>query len=329
MRIAFVWDWPSEFSQTMTWHDGLAAAVKILSERHELQFFTMGKRDETLIHDYFPINVRTADTLLYDVGKFKPDVILMWGDCTRPNAKPLADLGIPMALCFAGGDTNGPTQVYFDHFFVESAEYLERFEASGCSVSTAFGTNTELFKPIDGMQKHFDTIFPATFCEWKRHRLYREAVQGLRNVCAGFMYPDHERDCWEDTMKAGVLTLPHVSAETLRFLYAASKVCVVTSKGTGGSQRTVLEAMSMNIPVVVTEDCKGYEYVHDAANFSHVGWDVPPEPQRIRGTVDDIIKFQETAVFYKCHGRDYILSKWTETHYADALENGMLALLKK
>lgn len=326
MRIAFVHDWEPDLHQEMTWKDGLAAAVRILSQRHQLSFFTLGAQDMVLPHPYFPIGVcRNSEKLKNEVMLFDPDIILMWGDCTRPNAENMATLGKPMALCFAGGDPMGPTNRFFDHFFVESAVYAERFEVAGCSVSTAFGTNTELFAPLAGMRKQFDTIFPATFCEWKRHYLYREATQGLQNVCAGFMYPDHERDCWEDTMKAGILTLPHVSAETLRFLYASSKVCVIPSKASGGSQRTVLEAMSMNIPVVVTEDGKGAEYVRDSVNKGMcAGLLSPPDVDALRLAVTEALYDEDTK-----HGREYVLSRWSEVHYADALESGMLALLNK
>lgn len=324
MRIAFVHDWEPDFEQEMTWKDGLAAAIQILSQRHDLRFYTMGKETTVWKHPFFDIQVCCeSDVLKAAVVDFKPDVILHWADCTRPNAKPLAELGIPMALCFAGGDPTGPTMQYFDHFFVESQVYREQFEVAGVSVSTAFGTNTEVFKPVLEMSKYFDTIFPATYCEWKRHYLYREATKGLRNVCCGFMYGTHERDCWEDTMKAGVLTLPHVSADALNLLYAASKVCVVTSKSSGGSQRTVLEAMAAGVPVVVTSDCKGVEYVLDSFTKGDAGWVVEPTPEAIRLGIDLCLDSPKTG------GPEYIQRWWTENHYADALERGMLALINR
>lgn len=328
MRIAFVHDWEPDFQQEMTWHDGLAAALRILSQRHELRFYTMGAEGDDWHHDYFDIHVTQTPFLVEDIRQFKPDVILHWADCTRPNAGPLATLGIPMALCFAGGDPMGPTNQYFDHFFVESAVYKERFEAAGCSVSTAFGTNTELFQPVPGMVKQFDTIFPATYCEWKRHYLYREATKGLRNVTAGFMYPDHERDIWEECITDGILTLPHVSAETLRFLYAASRVCVIPSKASGGSQRTVLEAMAMNVPLVLTEDGKGVEYMREAKEMGFaVGELSSSDPHEIRERIDDLLRPAANGASYRSHGRAYVMSKWTETHYADALEAGLQSLL--
>jgi glycosyltransferase involved in cell wall biosynthesis len=326
MRIAFVHDWPPDLYQEMTWKDGLAAAVKILSQRHDLRFWTLGETACVLPHPYFPIHVVPhTDALVAEVRAYEPDVILHWGDLTRPNARPLLDLGVPQALCFAGGDTDGRNQDCFEHFFVESEVYRQRFEVSGCSVSTAFGTNTELFQPIPLMAKQFDVIFPATYCDWKRHTLFTEATRGLKAITSGFMYPVAERYCWEDTMKAGVLTLPHVGAETLQHLFAASKVCLITSRASGGSQRTVLEAMAMNIPVVVMEDSdKTREYVMDAQKLGFNVGGVAHKAQDdnwatgARNWIDAILGNDKDW-----NGRDYIMSKWSEHHYADAIERGL------
>lgn len=312
MKLSFVWDWPSYDPQTFTWQDGLAAAIKKLSQRHEVQILTcsMNGQDYTLYHPYFSIQVSTD--IRRDVALFKPNVILMWGDCTRPNAAPLSELNIPMALCFAGGQVDGPTYGYFDHFFVESQSYKERFEALGKSVSTAFGTNTDLFKPIPEQQKVFDACLPATYAGWKRHHLYAEATKGLRSVTAGYIVADEDPIIgW--VQKTGSLALPHVDPQVLRYLYAASKTCCITSFWTGGSQRTVLEAMAMNIPVIAMKDSdKTSEYVYECGQ----GLVVDPEPEKIRNA---ILQLRDTEV----NTRDYILDKWSEHKYAQSLEDGL------
>ncbi len=253
------------------------------------------------------------------VKAFNPDVILHWADATRPHAEPLKELGKPMALAFAGGNPFGPTWHLFDHIFVESQSYKMQYEnrGFGAQVSTAFGTNTRLFDPAHpmakGQAKIFDACFPATYCDWKRHKLFADAVRGMSVVTAGYMYPDHETYCWEAAQGAGALALPHVSAETLRAIYAASKSCVITSHWTGGSQRTVLEAMAMNLPMVVMSDSdKTSEYVIDCGE----GLVVPPDPAAIREAIQD-------AMRKDVHTREYVVGKWSENHYADALEAGL------
>lgn len=312
MRIAFVWDWPPEWYQAYTWKDGLAAALKELINRgHDIVVMCAGNEDSIVRHAYFDIHVVSdIPEFMQSNGKF--DVILHWADCTRPNARPLRELGIPMALCFAGGEPMGETLPFFDHVFVESKVYEEIYKQNDISVSVAFGTNTELYKPIE-QSKSFDTIFPATFAQWKRHDLYAAATQGLRSLAVGYMYDDHEQECWQECVRLGTTILPHVSAETLHYLYAASKVCVIPSLSSGGSQRTVLEAMAMNLPVVITDSDK-FDFAR-----GHGVFEAEPNPQDIRSIINMALESEVST-------RDYILENWSESSYADALEKGLLGI---
>lgn len=313
MKIAFIWDWEPEYYQTITWEDGLAAALKVLIDRgHNVTIICAGRYDETIKHSYFDIEV--TDNIKAYVGALKPDAILHWADTTRPNAAPTAELGIPMALCFAGGEANGGTAQYFQHIFVESEVYKPQFLRRGIPVSTAFGTNTELFKPTE-QTKAFDTIFPATFATWKRHELYAQATNGLRSLACGYMYTDHEQECWQVCLDNGVAILPHISAQALHYLYAASKVCVISSRSDGGSQRTVLEAMAMNIPLVVCDSDK-FDY---AEGLSFKAEPLIPE---IRKKIDEALESE-------CNTREYVLQNWSEYNYADALEKGLLSICQK
>ena len=306
MRIAFVHDWPFYAPQELTWKDGLAAAVKVLSQRHEVRFYVVGP-DAVIDHEYFPIHV--SSNIYRDVKEFNPDKIIMWADCTRDNAAPLAELGKPMALCFAGGSVDGPTNMYFDHFFVESRTYFDAFTVRGKSVSYAFGTNTDLFKPQPNQQKYFDTIFPATYAGWKRHHIFAEAIKGLNACSVGYIIPA-EKIFYDKCEAAGALALPHVSADVLVKLFAASHTCTITSYTNGGSQRTVLEAMAMNIPLVVCKDSeKTSEYVLEAGE----GKLVETNPNAIKEAIFEMRTKQVNT-------RDYIMSKWSHVHYADAMD---------
>lgn len=314
MKIAFVHDWEPNDYQEITWQDGLAAALQELMNRgHRVDVITCGQ-GKTIDHPYFDIRYwpRPAEV----VRSLRPDVILCWADMTRPNIEPLSKLGIPMAICFAGGEPITDKTPIFQHIFVESQVYKNRLEEAGYdNVSIAFGTNTELFKPLPGQPKLYDTIFPATFALWKRHRLYAPAVAGLRALACGYMYENHEQECWQDCLKNGVTILPHVSAETLRYLYATSKVCVIPSESAGGSQRTVLEAMAMNIPLVVTDSDK-FDYAKGYA------FEAEPTIESIRGTVKVLLDGERDV-----DSRDYVLKNWSEYTYADALEKGLQSII--
>lgn len=303
MRIAFVHDWEPDIQQMMDWKDGLSAALKVLSSTHEVALFTVA--NGPIPHEYHGV-INGTRNMMRSVAGFKPDVILYWGDMTRPNAAGLRSLAIPIACCFAGGDPLGDNVDLFDHIFVESQVYKDKLDEAGKSCSIAFGTNTELFRPMPAQPKLFDTIFPATFAAWKRHNLYAEVTEGLRSLAVGYMYEDHESECWEDCLKRGVMVMPHTSAETLRYLYAASKVCVVTSSSAGGSQRTVLEAMSMDMPLLVTDSDK-FDYIHGIEHYRG-----GTDPAVLRAIINKSLNRPVNT-------RQYILQNWSEVTYANSL----------
>lgn len=316
MKIACVWDWPPTFTQVATWQDGLAAALNELRIRgHEVQVFMPAKEkhDERVMDSPLHEIIVSGDVKLA-VQFYNPDVILCWADMTRQNALPLAELNIPMAICFSGGDIHGENRDLFDWIFVESGVYADQLDMAGkTNFSIAFGANTDLFTPLE-QAKIFDTIFPATFAAWKRHELYAKATSGLSSLAVGYMYSEHEQECWQECLRHGVTILPHVSAEALRYLYSASKVCVVPSRSDGGSQRTVLEAMAMNIPVVVTDS--------DKFDFGGHIYRAEPTVESIRGYVNALLDGQQTV-----NTRDYILARWSHKIYATELEAGLETIL--
>lgn len=320
LSIGFVWDWEPQNYQTFTWKDGLAAAMKELGERHDVVMYT--DCQYPIQHDwftFFPIDL---------VKDGNHDVLLHWADMTRPHAVDHAMLGVPMALLFAGGELFGENIDLFDHIFVESQVYLDRLLDKGKSASIAFGANTNLFKPVE-QPKLFDTIFPATFAAWKRHELYARATKGLRSIACGYMYDTHEQECWEVCLDNGVAVLPHVSADALHRLYAASKVCVIPSQSDGGSQRTVLEAMAMGLPVIVTDSDK-YSYGKDVRNgtapiVEDLLIRVAPNDIDIRQAIDEVLANEVYDLADL--SRRYVLDNWSHITYANAIEAKLLELV--
>ena len=323
-RIAFLWDWRNDPVQCMTWKDGLSRAMFILSKRYEVRMFTLGDRECVYSHEYHDFYQYIGDdrspseSVVKAIANYKPDVILCFGDMTRPNAKPLAKLGIPMALCFAGGNTQAENWLRFSHIFLENQEYKDRFDAQAdipCTI--AFGANTDLFTPLDGAVRTIDAFFPAVFADWKRHDLFTRATKGLVAICSGFTQPVSEQYCWKVPMESGVVVMHHTSPETVRMLMAQSKCVLITSKNVGGSQRTVLEALAMNTPVIVMSDnLKCCEYLKDVGCED---WIVDPEPDKIRAKILEV---------QPRNTRDKMMEKWSAEAYADNVESGIIKLLE-
>lgn len=315
MKLAFLLDWEMhEGSQLATAEDGMWEAIRLISLEWEVKVYVLGKTG-VFPHKYYPIYTEpTSEEMAKRIVDDAPDAILVWGDFTRPTIPHLIASGIPVALAFTGGIGLGtPPNVKL--FFVESASYYAWMKSRGLNVMTAFGVNDRLFKPIK-QPKIFDAIFPATFADWKRHGIFANAVKGLRSFCFGYMYHDHEVHCWQYPQSKDVMIAPHLSHEATAYVMNAAKCVVVTSNTHGGSQRTVLEAMACDIPVIVMSDSdKTTEYVLE----SGAGVIVEPDENKIRAVIDNLPELKS--------GREYIESRWSSRHYADSLKEGILSIV--
>lgn len=304
MKVNFLWDWKPNYWQSYTWQDGLAAALVELRNRgHEVRVYA--DTDQVIPN---PLNtIEPIETM----DKNWCDVFLHWADMTRPNAEVNFETGKPMAICFAGGEVITAQTELFNHIFVESKVYYDKLKESDYPVSIAFGTNTDLFKPVQ-QNIMFDAIFPATFAAWKRHDLFAKATAGYRALAVGYMYDTHEQECWQVCLDNGCMVIPHVSAEVLHRLYAASRSVLITSKSEGGSQRTVLEALAMNIPCFVTDSNK-FDYDMTIR--------LKPDIEEIRGALQNLDMFQGVDT------RSYVLDTWSHIQYADNLEKGLKSIV--
>lgn len=296
MKIAFVKDWHDDPEHLAGNKDGILAAIDLLAKRHDLCFIS-----------------RHTDAGLGNLAY--ADAILCWGSLDRPWHGQLPK-HIPALLCFAGGPLDHPFLANFRHVFVESAVYETAFRARGISVSRAFGTNESLFRPEPRTPKIFDAIYPASFCFHKNQELFARAL-GSRGLCVG---PQNELDIVGRCLALGTPVLGRVSSKTLCDLFNMARCTVIPNGPNGGSQRTVLESLACNVPVVLADDNdKCREFVEE----SRCGIIVPPIPEAIREAVDQLVQ----RPLPPC-GRDYVLSKWTAEHYANALEAGISKVIR-
>lgn len=319
VRLSFLLDWEvKEGAQLATAEDGMWEAIRLLGQEWDIRVHALGS-DSVFPHKYFPIHLQSSPQKMADyILSWTPDVVLIWGDFTRPTI-PLLTGKVPTALALTGGISLG-TPPPVNLFFVESKVYFDILKSWGKNVRTAFGVNDRVFRPIR-QPKIFDAVFPATFADWKRHKLFAEATKGMRAFCFGYMYDTHEQWCYEIPQENGVAIAPHIGHEAVAYIINMSKTVLVTSREDGGSQRTVLEAMACNVPVIVMNDSdKTSEYVEEANQLGFkAGVSVQPDAAAIKGVVS-------ASPFNESNGRGYILSKWSARHYADSLKEGLLSI---
>lgn len=313
MKLGVINHWYDKKSAVFWNKDGFLKMLSVLRDRDgwEVKFFK--KHDETFNwkHDYVDLSFSPNHT--QELLAWKPDAILVFADFSSDSLKELEGCGIPIAQCYTGGRFTQYSHVP-NIVFVESKTYVDWMKPMGINVVQAFGTNTELFKPMT-MPKYWDGFFPATGAAWKRHDLFAESLKERGLVC-GWWQP-HEPQCLETCVKNGAAILHHQMPESLVYLYNMARTVVVTSHDTGGSQRTVLEAMACNIPVIAMEDSTmTTEYVREAGE----GGIVPPNVPDIRKAVEE---WKDRAV----NTREWIMQNYSEFIYADKVKAGIESIL--
>lgn len=235
INLGVIVDFPKE--HFLFWKDGLRAALDVLAYDYHWNIYIYNIPDGQKI----PVNY---------------DFYLFWG---APHAKQHRVRHFSkQGLVYGGGPTYHQNLHNFDIIFAESkVDYLD-FKGHGFKTVQAFGTNTNIFKPMDKV-KIFDYLYPASFAVYKRHDRFVEYLKKIKPfptaLAIGYIQPGGwEKECYEICEDNGVLTLPWVPAETLAHIYNASKNVILTPDPLGGCQRTVLEAKACGVNVIIDSD---------------------------------------------------------------------------
>ena len=277
LKIAFVHPWgEAKRYDPLIW-DGLHAALNVVSKFHQVDWFLGG-----------------------DEPPDAYDWIIPWGVMSIPFNNTIEKYHAKKAIFCAGHPDDITNIEKFDVVFVESGAVYYKMRKYCKRIELAFGTDTGFFKPKEE-KKIYDAFFPATFSPWKRQDLFAEAI-GDKGLVCGVVQPDGV-DIVRKCVERGTHVLAGlVPTRLVADLYNMSKVCVITSWH--GSERTALEAMSSNIPLVVTKD---NELVCSLLPKESI--QVEPNPEAIR-------KGFLKALTMKINTRDYILDNFSHLLYA-------------
>jgi hypothetical protein len=299
MRIAFCWTGGvRDRARFNHWNDGLRQAMRLIEDAgHEV---TYHEPDEDL---------PTVDWILFWESPITIDSPVYGNAYKKVMHSPQKK-----ALLFSGGPIKSEWVEGFDHIFVESKVNKDEFDTLGIRNSTAFGVNTDVFKPIE-TSKDFKTVTQGTCASWKRQWLVAEAMGD--NALVFGQAQDADPYAFVRCRELGAHVLLEQTYEDTNRLLNSAEVGVNCADKWGGGQRATLECMAVGLPIVVMNDSpKNIEYVEGAG----VGEICNPNGP-------DIKKAVERAMEYTQEDRDkiqqYVLDHWTPEHYKNAILNGI------
>ena len=280
LKLAIVHPWEKAKWANPVTHDGLFAALELIGKTHQVDWF-LGE-DEP-----------------YNVDKY--DWIIPWGVMSIPFNETIDVYSAKKAIFCAGHPQDIENIHKFNCVFVESPAVYEQIRRNGVRTVLAFGTDTDYFKPRDE-KKIYDAFFPATYSTWKRQDLFAEATKGYKALSCGYIQPDGTTLHQECQSVGGYTMAGLVPTRVISLLYNMSKCVVITAWH--GSERTALEAMASNVPLVVTKD---NELACSLLTDECIK--VDPTPEAIR-------KGMEKAMKMKVNTREHILKNYSHKIYA-------------
>jgi glycosyltransferase involved in cell wall biosynthesis len=238
MHLTFIMDMEPLFFEG--WDDGLHAALQYLVSTYN-----------------WKIDIYNVQMMKNPSIPSNSDFVLFWGafDKKQHYHKIFKKQG----LCFGGGPTRHPLIKNFDIVFAENSFDIPIFESQGTKSIRAFGTNTQLFRPLNNFPKIFDLIYPAAFAKWKHHEKFSSYFKEQKEK--GFVETalavgqkqanGWEKECYEVCEENGVMTMDWVPSNALVSLYNASKTVYLSPDDMGGCQRAVLETIACGVPLIV------------------------------------------------------------------------------
>jgi len=227
MKIALLWNFNQAKKIFPNWRDGHRAALEEIGKKHILNWY-LAEETENVPDDYGFLLFWTdpANSL---VDKFQQHK-------ARRGLMLTTDLGLPGNL------------FKYNVVFCESEPIVRQVRGLGIRAIKGMGTDTDFYKPDLKVKKDIEYFYPATFSPWKRQS--NIAHLGKKLLCVGIIQPDGKKE-FEACKKAGVkIKVGYFPAETIRNYYNRAKKVIIPS--IHGSERTVLEAMSMGILPDVT-----------------------------------------------------------------------------
>ncbi len=219
MNIAVVWYFNQAEKVYPYWKDGLRKAIEEIGKDHTVHLF-LGEH---------PIEDDNYDT------------VLVWGDSECPFLNDIEKFKGKKGIFLTTDPWNIPNLRKLDVVYCESQPVYEAVRRSGLHAVKAFGVDQDFYNPNE-VKKDIPYFYPATFSPWKRQSDL--AYLGKDLWLIGTVQPDGYQEL-EACRKAECnIAEGYFAPRFIKEYYDRAQHIPIPA--IHGSERTVLEAMSMN-----------------------------------------------------------------------------------
>lgn len=240
MKIAFLWWFDKAEEIYDYWRDGLRGALEVIGKQHDVDIY-LGEKEPDEEYNFY----------------------LLWGDSNCAAIPLIAKRAGKSGIILTTMPDNIENLKLLDIVFCESKPVYEAVRAHGIRAVHTFGTDTNFFTPDESIRKDIEYFYPATFSPWKRQRDI--AHLGKKLWCVGTLQPDGQEDlqaCLDNNVH---VAQGYFKVEHIKHLYDRAQNVIIPA--VHGSERTVLEAMSMNIiPEINKNNVKAYSFFEEFRN---------------------------------------------------------------
>lgn len=273
MRLACTWDFIQiNDDYYITKEDSYKTAIENIAKEHEVHCFVISEtlncvREHNKVYYHHGTSI---PNLMCQLVNFDPHLVIMscFGMpfnkeiCKQlPNSRKL--------LLFVGGKIRIPTEDV-DWILMSSEEMRQELANLGYPlkkiINCSFGVNPELFEPSPNQKKLFDVIYCADWRQNKRQELLLRVmakIPDLRCVFVGAQDSIHNKEYFAQMLKLAkelnildrMYCVNRIPGSCLPIWYQSSKIGIHLGLPTEGGARSPLEAMSCELPMVVTTDC--------------------------------------------------------------------------
>lgn len=235
MKTAFIWNFERAVEIFPYWRDGVKAAIEVIGKTHEVEYF-LGDDYKNIDESY--------------------DAYLFWTDSNDPVIDFFVDKKGAKGLLLTTSPSNFENLKKYNVIYCETKPVYEQVRAHGLRAIHAFGTDIDFFSP-DDTNKDIPYFYPATFSPWKRQSAI--AHYGKLLYCVGTVQPDGQEEL-KACLDSGVnVAQGYYKAEYIRDLYRRAREVMIPA--IHGSERTILEAMSMDLFPEVNPENKAYSII--------------------------------------------------------------------